>query len=218
VAVLNLGGIGNLSLISPRSEVLGFDCGPGNVLMDAWAQAQTGQSFDAGGAFAAEGMVHEPLLEAMLADPFFAAPPPKSTGRDLFNASWLHRHLSASHSDGLEAHDVQATLAELTAVSATQAALAGLRSWGDDFSGHQGRCELLVCGGGALNAYLMTRLQAHWPLGPTLATEARGLPAMQVEACAFAWLAQRHVQGLAGNLPSATGAKGPRILGALYPA
>lgn len=212
VAVLNIGGIANLSLLGADGSVNGFDCGPGNVLMDAWAQAHTGQAFDADGRFAQDGMIFEPLLQDLLREPYFLAPPPKSTGRDLFNANWLHRHLAASHADGLHAQDVQATLAELTARTATQAARTAL----GPLVGRE--IQMLVCGGGALNSHLMRRLASHWREGPVRPTDDRGIPAMQVEASAFAWLAHRHLSGLPGNLPAVTGANGLRRLGALYPA
>jgi anhydro-N-acetylmuramic acid kinase len=212
VAVLNIGGIANLSLIEPNGgPIMGFDCGPGNVLMDAWAQAHTGQSFDADGRFAQGGLVYEPLLRQLLSEPFFHSAPPKSTGRDLFNFNWLQAHLSTSHADGLHAQDVQATLAELTARTATEAAHRHLGT------SPTHPIELLVCGGGALNHHLMSRLAANWNLGPVTTTDTQGIPAMQVEACAFAWLAAQHLQRQAGNLSSVTGARGPRVLGAFYP-
>ena len=209
-AVLNLGGFANLTVLHADGTTLGFDCGPGNALMDHWCQAHTGAPFDAAGAWAASGQVIEPLLTAMRAEPFFAQSPPKSTGRDHFNPAWLERHLRAlaGPMSTDRARDVQATLAELTAVTS---AAEHARHAPDAL-------ELLVCGGGALNAHLMQRLAAALP-GVTVApTDERGLPAMQVEASAFAWLARQHLEQRPGNLASATGARGPRVLGARFPA
>lgn len=207
IAVLNIGGISNISLLGCDGSTAGFDCGPGNCLMDYWTNLQRGQAYDADGAWAATGQVLPELLQAMLAEPFFALPPPRSTGRDLFNPSWL-APLLARHASGAATQDVQATLLELSAASITQA----LRLHGPASS------ELLVCGGGALNGRLMQRLQALLPALRVLGSEARGLPPMQVEAAAFAWLAMRFERGLPGNLSAVTGAAGPRLLGALYPA
>lgn len=210
-AVLNLGGIANLTLLPADGEpVLGFDTGPANALMDAWTQRHTGRPYDAGGQWAASGQVHAGLLQALAAEPFFRQPPPKSTGRDLFHDAWLQPHLSAFQ--GLAPADVQATLLELTAYTATQA-----------LARHLPACRrLLVCGGGALNTQLMLRLDAQLEAAGVAArvqsTADCGLPPTQVEAAAFAWLAACTLAGLPGNLPSATGAAGPRILGALYPA
>ena len=205
-AVLNLGGIANLTLLGAGGTTLGFDCGPANALMDLWIERHLGVPFDAGGAWAASGQVIAPLLASMLADAFFARVPPKSTGRDLFNARWLESHL-ARHPE-VAPRDVQATLAELTARSAAEA-LARHLPQAD---------ELLVCGGGAYNAHLMAMLAALLPGCAVRATDDRGLPAMQVEAAAFAWLAKAHCERRPGNLPSVTGAAGGRVLGALYPA
>jgi anhydro-N-acetylmuramic acid kinase len=204
-AVLNIGGIANLTLLPSTGVVRGFDTGPGNMLMDLWAQRHLGRSLDEGGQWAAGGHVDAALLATMLADPFFAKEPPKSTGRDLFDATWLDVRVPAS----VNPQDVMATLAELTAASAINALQA--QACGEQV--------LLVCGGGAFNTHLMRRLQARAGarLG-VLSTEAVGVPANQVEALAFAWLAQAFVQRQAGNLPAVTGARGPRLLGALYPA
>ena len=206
VAVLNIGGIGNLTALHADGTVSGFDCGPGNALLDHWCKAHTGQAFDKGGAWAASGTVIDSLLASMLGEPYFSLPPPKSTGRDLFHPEWLARHLS-QHASAL-AHDVQATLAELTA---SVSAIAVQQ--------HAGSAqEVLVCGGGALNSHLMERLAARLPTMSVLPTDACGLPAMQVEACAFAWLAQAFCHEECANLEVVTGASGPRRLGALYPA
>lgn len=201
IAVLNIGGISNVSLLRANGSSYGFDCGPGNCLMDLWIHEHLHRPYDANGAWAATGTVIAPLLQRLLSEPYFALPPPRSTGRDLFNCAWLTDYLSGDE----KPEDVQATLLELTArciVDCLPAAPA----------------ELLVCGGGALNGTLMARLQALLAGTAVMATDARGLPAMQVEAAAFAWLAMRFTRRLPGNLPAATGAAGPRVLGALYPA
>ena len=206
-AVLNLGGIANLTLITPSSSTLGFDCGPGNALMDHWCQLHTGAAFDRNGTWAASGEVITPLLNAWQQEPFFQKSPPKSTGRDLFNPTWLAPHLALAN--GARPQDVQASLTELTAWSCAQA----LKAHGD-----QGVKRLLVCGGGALNGELMRRLQTHLPDIRVVSSEEAGLPPLQVEAVAFAWLARQTWLGRSSNLPAVTGALGPRVLGAIYPA
>lgn len=204
-ALLNLGGIANLTLLRADGRVLGFDCGPANVLMDGWCLLHRGQPFDAGGAWAAGGRVDETLLQALLADPYFALPPPKSTGRDLFDAAWLGARLPA---DPVAPRDVMATLAELTA-----------RSVAGDLRRHAPEADALyVCGGGAFNTHLLTRLSALLPGVAVRSSAELGVPPDQVEAMAFAWLAQAFVRRRPGNLPAVTGAAGPRVLGALYPA
>lgn len=207
VAVLNLGGIGNITALNRDGTTLGFDCGPGNVLLDLWCLRHTGRAFDADGAWADSGSVDAALLAQLLADPYFALPAPKSTGRDLFNVAWLDAQLQRAGARA-RAEDVQATLAEFTAAACANDVL---RSAPD-------ARELLVCGGGALNASLMRRLAARLPQIAVQRTDARGLPAMQVEACAFAWLAHAFGRREAGSLASVTGARGARVLGALYPA
>ena len=207
VGVVNLGGISNLTALDASGGTRGFDCGPGNVLLDLWIQRHRCLAYDAGGAWAASGRPIEPLLAQLLAEPFFAQPPPRSTGRDLFNGPWLDAMLqrAAVGPDPAPA-DVQATLAELTA----RCVVDSVRRTVPD------AVELIVCGGGARNADLLRRLGTG--LGrPVVASEARGLPATQVEACAFAWLAQALVERRPANLPAATGARGPRVLGALHP-
>ena len=211
IAVLNLGGMANLTALHADGATTGFDCGPGNALMDYWCRLHTGQPFDDAGAWAACGTVLAPLLTALLGEPFFRLAPPKSTGRDLFNAAWLasqlHHLPSAS---AARPQDVQATLAELTATACAQAVRQ---------HAHHAH-ELLVCGGGALNRHLLHRLEAQLQGQGTrvMSTDARGLPAVQVEACAFAWLASAFCHRECANLPAVTGALGPRLLGALYPA
>jgi anhydro-N-acetylmuramic acid kinase len=207
VAVLNLGGIANLTLLGAQGELRGFDCGPANALLDGWCQRHQGQPYDDDGRWAATGRVDAALLAALLAQPYFRRPPPKSTGRDLFHLGWLGAQLGAQMRP-IAAADVQATLAEFTAQ-----AVAG------DLGRHAPHTQrLLVCGGGARNGFLMRRLAALLPALALQTTAARGLDVMQVEAAAFAWLAQRFVARAPGNCVAVTGAAGPRVLGALYPA
>jgi anhydro-N-acetylmuramic acid kinase len=209
VAVLNLGGISNLSLLPPKGSsdpVLGFDCGPGNALMDAWCQQHTGQPFDAGGAWAASGTLLPALLASLLSEAYFSKPPPKSTGRDLFSLAWLAAKLAPFAAE--RPQDIQTTLTEFT----VSACIAGVNSYGKDSK------ELIVCGGGAFNQQLMQRLQAGLPGLRVSSSAQHGPPPLQVEAAAFAWLARQAVRREPGNLASATGAAGPRVLGALYPA
>ena len=205
--VLNIGGIANLSVLGADGSVLGFDSGPGNALMDGWCLQHTGKPYDDGGQWAASGKVLPELLAAMLSEPYLQQPPPKSTGRDLFHADWLASHLQ-QHAAQAKPADVQATLTEFTAASCADA----VRRFGKNGS------ELLVCGGGALNTYLMQRIAALLPEVHVTTTAERGLPPLEVEAAAFAWLARQCLLGLPGNLASVTGARGPRILGAIYPA
>jgi anhydro-N-acetylmuramic acid kinase len=207
LAVLNIGGISNISLLPANGGVRGFDTGPGNVLLDAWVQLHLGHSYDADGAWAAGGQVDAPLLVQMLAEAYFAQPAPKSTGRDLFHLPWLQAQLACLPVQP-SAQDVQTTLLELTARSIADALLQALPEVP----------QLVVCGGGAYNGALMARLQALLPTVSVQTSAAFGLQPNQVEAAAFAWLAAQCVQGLALPLPSVTGARAPRVLGAIYPA
>ncbi len=200
--VLNLGGIANITLLSPQQPIRGFDTGPANTLLDAWTARHLSESMDKGGAWAATGNVHQPLLRRLLDDPYFHRPPPKSTGREHFNLAWLEPRLG-----GLSPQDVQATLLELTAVTVS-----------DAINAHAPEAtRVLVCGGGAFNQRLMERLGDR--LGDRIVetTHSVGLEPQWVEACAFAWLAHQRLQGLTGNLPEVTGAHHPVILGGLYP-
>lgn len=208
--VCNLGGISNITILDASGAVRGFDCGPANALLDLWASRHIGKPYDEGGHFAASGQIHQPLLNALLDEPFFEQKPPKSTGRDLFNAVWLDGKLR-----GYEAvlpADVQATLAALTAVTVAR-----------EIERHASDCRAVyVCGGGARNPRLLKALegalQASGVAGvPVMTTEALGVPPHQVEPLAFAWLAMRCVARETGNLPSVTGAAGERVLGAIYP-
>ena len=203
-AVLNIGGISNISLLPAGGTVQGFDCGPGNALLDFWCQRHTGRPFDDAGAWAASGQAHPALLARLRQAPYFQQTPPKSTGRDLFNADWLAAQLNGFES--VPAVDVQASLTALTALTCAQ-----------DLRRHlPGAAQLLVCGGGALNTELMRQLALALPDVQVLSTQARGLPPLQVEAAAFAWLAQAFTLKQPGNLVAVTGAKGPRVLGALH--
>ena len=198
-AVVNIGGIANVTLlpaVGSTEPVRGFDTGPGNTLMDAWCERHTGKAFDDGGAWGAAGRIDERLLAALLAEPYFDKPPPKSTGRELFSRAWLDAKLTAFGSN-VSAADVQATL---VALSARSIALA------------VGERECYVCGGGVFNAALMRQLPR------AQLTQALGVDPMHVEALAFAWLARQCFASAPGNVPEVTGAKGPRILGAAYPA
>ena len=206
LSVLNIGGIANLTLLRPDGSQLGFDCGPGNALMDGWCLAHRGTAYDDQGAWAASGQVLPALLQALLAEPFFKQQPPKSTGRDLFHAQWLQQHLDRFGQAAPA--DVQATLAELTA-----------RACADDVRRHAAALgELVVCGGGAFNRHLMRRLAALLPGTRVVSSTERGLPPLQVEAAAFAWLAQKALDGEKLPLQSITGARGARVLGGIYPA
>jgi anhydro-N-acetylmuramic acid kinase len=219
VCVLNLGGISNISVLPPKdpvqpngqttsqSEVIGFDCGPANCLMDEWCLLHTGQPFDANGSWAAGGQVSEALLALFLADPYFSAPHPKSTGRDHFNMHWLNSHLKHLDQE-LEAQHVQATLAELCALSCANE----LKRVAPHAS------DLIVCGGGALNAHVMHLLSNYLPGVRVQGSSAFGLDPQHVEASAFAWLARACMHAQTGSLSSVTGAIGPRILGAIYQA
>lgn len=210
--VCNIGGIANLTVLPPqasdaRGAVLGFDCGPGNALMDYWVHTHRDTRYDADGTWARTGRIDETLLARLKVEPFFAAPPPKSTGRDLFNPAWLQQTLG----DALNAarpEDVQATLLALTADTITDAVRA-----------HAPQAEsLLICGGGARNGALVARIAEQLPGVRVAPTDDFGVPAHQVEALAFAWLARQCVLRAHGNLHTATGASGGRILGAIYAA
>ncbi len=205
--VLNLGGFANLTWLSSclNDPVIGFDTGPANVLLDSWfAQHQSGR-FDQDGSWAASGKVDEALLARLLSEPFFQQPPPRSTGRELFHLDWLQKHLSGQEA----AADVQATLAELTAVSVVHG-IEQLRI--------NGPLTLITAGGGAHNGYLMQRLAHHLPHATLTSPAAYGWPEDWIEAGAFAWLAHQRLNHLPGNLPSVTGARGSRVLGGVYAA
>jgi anhydro-N-acetylmuramic acid kinase len=204
--IVNLGGIANITDLPPGGPVRGFDTGPGNALLDLWCARSRGDPFDENGAWAATGKVAPALLEAMLAEPFFSAKPPKSTHRDTFNLPWLEKRLAAAQWKG-EADDVQATLVALTARTVADAIRAQA----------EGAEEVLASGGGANNTTLMGALAAELKPRRVTTTATAGVPVEHVEALAFAWLAREALAGRPGNLPAVTGAKGPRVLGAIYP-
>jgi len=204
-AIVNIGGIANVTVLpGDNKPITGFDTGPGNTLLDHWIQRHHGENFDRDGTWGARGVVVPELLNQLLSDSYFAAMPPKSTGREYFNSQWLDRHLNGK---SLRAIDVQATLVEVTARSISEAitVLPFVN-------------EIFICGGGAYNAHLMTRLEAL--LHPRLlgSTAQLGIAPEWVEAAAFAWLAQQTMQHKPGNEPTVTGAAGYRVLGAIYPA
>ena len=203
-AVLNLGGIANFTLLPAHGDVRGFDTGPANALMDAWCARHTGQAFDAGGAFAAQGACDAALLQRLLDEAWFALPPPKSTGREVFHLEWVEARLRGNET----AADVQATLLELTAASVAGALLANQPT----------TRRVLVCGGGVHNARLLERIAARLPDAVVESTARHGVDPDFVEAMGFAWLARQALLGKPGNLPSVTGARGPRVLGVVYPA
>ena len=202
-AIVNIGGISNASLLPAGAPHLGYDCGPGNVLMDAWTYKHIGAHYDADGAWAARGQVHEGLLARWLDDEYFARTPPKSTGRERFNLSWLESRLEA----GISAEDVQATLLELTA----RAIVDSIERYGPQTR------EVYLCGGGARNRVLASRIALLAPRWRVANTDALGIASGAVEAAAFAWLAMKAVRREPIDNARVTGARGPRILGAIYP-
>jgi len=202
--IANLGGIANLTDLPRKGPVTGFDTGPGNVLLDAWTRERFGRDLDRGGALAARGRPVASLLKALLADPYFRRSPPKSTGRDHFSFDWLRRFRVGKH----KVEDVQATLAELTARSVAKAIARFC----------PGAEEVYLCGGGVRNRDLVMRITRELAGVKIASTERLGIHPDWVEASAFAWLAQRALKRETGNLPGVTGAKGPRVLGAIYAA
>jgi anhydro-N-acetylmuramic acid kinase len=204
-ALINIGGIANITYLGSNGEVLGFDSGPGNMLIDSWTKLRLGKDYDADGAWAATGVVHESLLFDMLSEPYFALPPPKSTGRDLFNDHWLKQHLLYPH---LRSQDVARTLVALTAHSIHSAITRHCA----DVS------EVYLCGGGAHNSLLKNSLQDLLGDIKIASTKDLGIDVDWVEAVAFAWLAKQSLDSKASNMPAVTGAKGLRVLGAIYPA
>ena len=205
--IVNIGGIANLTVLpGSRRKVTGFDSGPGNTLLDGWMRRTLGLNFDADGELAASGDVHLDLLAAALDDPYFRRPPPKSTGLEYFNADWLSALMPAAHQ--LSEHDMLATLTEITAQSIADAVRA--------YGGSAG--EIFVCGGGVHNRHLMTRLSELLAPAAVATTAECGLDPDWVEACAFAWLAMRCIEGQPGNLPSVTGARAEAILGTCFTA
>lgn len=207
--ILNIGGISNITVLpgTKDSDISGFDTGPGNGLMDAWIQQHKQQNFDTDGEWASSGSVNKKLLTQLLNADYFAKAPPKSTGRELFNLSWLELQLS-SVSEKISKEDVQATLAEFTAVSITDA----INQYCNKTD------EVIVCGGGTRNSFLMKCLSKHLETIEVKTTDELGLPAEWVEAVAFAWLAKETLANRPGNIPGVTGARRPVVLGGIYPA
>lgn len=201
--VVNIGGIANLSDLPPSGDVRGFDTGPGNALMDSWIQRHLGKPFDKDGAWSRSGFPDDKLLNALLAHEFFSRKPPKSTGRETFDLLWVEQYLTGRE----KPEDVQATLLALTATSIARS----VRSY------CAGTREIYLCGGGAQNGALIAVLKAMLPGVLITRTDELGVDADWVEACAFGWLAHQTLQRRPGNLPAVTGARGPRILGAIYP-
>ena len=204
-AIVNIGGIANITGLGSNDDVIGFDTGPGNSLLDQWIHRHTGAHYDRDGAWGSQGRVIPELIDSMLRDSYFAIPAPKSTGREYFHLDWLEQHLQGKTFAPI---DVQTTLVELTA----RTIASGVMQL--PFAVN----AVFICGGGAYNHHLMTRLEAL--LHPHLfaSTAQLGIAPEWVEAAAFAWLAQQTLHNKPGNLPSATGAAGYRILGAIYPA
>lgn len=202
--IVNIGGISNLTDLSPRVATSGFDCGPGNLLMDAWCKRHLGKSYDENGAWAATGVVLPGLLDRLSAEAYFAAAPPKSCGRDLFNPDWLEDKL---HGDE-RPEDVQATLLELSCVCIAQSIQRNCTE----------AAEIYLCGGGAHNQSMRDRLARMLPDSPVLTTGTLGVDGDFLEAIAFAWLAQQTLDGKPGNLPLVTGARHLCVLGAIHPA
>jgi len=200
--IVNIGGISNLTWLPAAGDVTGFDCGPGNLLLDGWTQQHLGSPFDRDGAWAASGKLIPEFLQRMLEYPYFSAPPPKSTGRDMFHLEWLQTFLSSHYAP----EDVQATLLELSA-----------QVIANDMRRHcQETDEVYLCGGGGRNTSLRRRLAELLAPIPLTLTDELGIGTDWVEATAFAWLAYQTLHGLPGNLPEVTGAQGPRVLGAIY--
>lgn len=202
--IINIGGISNLTDLPPNRPTTGFDCGPGNLLMDAWVAQHHGESYDKDGTWAASGKLIPALLQALLDEPYLPSLPPKSCGRDLFNMDWLNRKLHGNEA----AADVQATLLEFTTCAIADA----IRRF------CVGAQEIYLCGGGAHNDALVQHLRASLPDSRIQATNTLGLSADWLEAIAFAWLAQQAIQGQCANLPAVTGARHPCILGAIWQA
>lgn len=223
--ILNLGGIANITVLSNTTPTFGYDTGPANLLLDAWATEHTQKPYDENGDFARCGHIIQPLLEQLLCHPYFALPTPKSTGREDFNMAWLQQQLtlwlqaqqaSSIESTGFTAADVQATLTELTVLSAChEIEKHSMKDASTTAVKPQQKNELWVCGGGAFNGYLLTRLQHHLPDWQVLTTAKLGLAPTWVEATAFAWLARQSMLNKPSNLPEVTGANKAVVLGQL---
>lgn len=205
-AIINIGGIANITYLGNDGDVFGFDSGPGNMLLDAWVKLHLNLDYDADGAWASTGTVIQPLLLAMMTDPYFSAAPPKSTGRDLFNTQWLNAHLRNLPNQSYQATDVARTLVALSAHSIFNA-----------LSNYCGQVdEVYLCGGGAKNNLLKQDLQILLAGIKLSTTDDLGIGIDWAEAIAFAWLARKCIHRQTSNLPEVTGARGSRILGAIY--
>ncbi|MEE9327350.1 MAG: anhydro-N-acetylmuramic acid kinase [Cocleimonas sp.] len=201
--ILNIGGIANITILSPNAITVGFDTGPGNGLLDAWTQQNKNKAFDENGNWARSGKVQIDILEQLLQNPYFSTQPPKSTGKELFNLAWLNQSIE-NNLDAYKAEDIQATLTEITALSIS-----------DNIKQYS---ELYVCGGGLRNKFLMERISHHLPETSISSTKTLGIDPDWMEAIAFAWLAKRTFEGKTGNLSTATGAEHNRILGGIFTA
>lgn len=202
--IVNIGGISNVTSLAPNMKVVGFDCGPGNLLMDSWCQHHLGTTYDKNGTWAKSGKTIPELLEKLMSFDYFSLPPPKSTGREMFNLSWLENYLSGNE----KPEDVQATLLRLTSTVITNAILTYFSD----------ATEIYLCGGGARNIALTSNIQISLPKKKVALTDVLGTNADWLEAFAFAWLAKQAIQGVPSSLPSVTNAKEERILGAIYQA
>ncbi|OGT37393.1 MAG: anhydro-N-acetylmuramic acid kinase [Gammaproteobacteria bacterium RIFCSPHIGHO2_12_FULL_38_14] len=204
-AIVNIGGIANVTLLAPQKKVIGYDIGPGNVLLDGWIQTHLNERFDKNGEWATQGQVDPDLLEHMLSDPYFTQPSPKSTGREYFNLSWIKHYLKQFNKQ-IKPIDVQATLVELTARSILM-----------DIRKHFLACEILICGGGTHNVLLMDKISAlAHPQFSVCSTQKYGIDPDWIEAMAFAWFAKQTLERKTSNVPSVTGAKHAAILGGIY--
>jgi anhydro-N-acetylmuramic acid kinase len=203
-AIVNIGGIANITYLGKNGSVLGFDTGPGNMLLDSWCKLKTGKDYDKNGDWAATGVVIDSLLTNMIAEPYFALPPPKSTGRDLFNDHWLKQHQLYPH---LRPQDLARTLLALTAYTIADSIMTDCNDTD----------EVYVCGGGAHNTLLINTLNAALGNTQVKPTNVLGIDVDWVEAVAFAWLAKQTIENQPSNLPAVTGAKGLRVLGAVFP-
>ena len=202
--IVNIGGISNITSLASNTKIVGFDCGPGNILMDSWCQRHLGTTYDKNGTWAESGETIPALLEELMSLKFFSVPPPKSTGREIFNLTWLKKYLSGNESP----QDVQATLLQLTSKAITDAILIWFPS----------TTEIYLCGGGARNIALTSQIQTSLPGKKVAPTDVLGTNADWLEAFAFAWLAKQTIEGIPSSIPSVTNAKGERILGAIYQA
>ena len=208
IVVLNIGGIANISVLRANTATLGYDTGPGNMLLDAWINTQTGENYDKDGQFSSTGKVIPELLNTLCNDDYFQLEAPKSTGRELFNLDWLHKKLNELKTT-ITPQNVQATLSEFTALTIANEVIKY----------QQGDApELLVCGGGSRNPRLMARLTTLLPNWHVCTTDEKGVNSEYMEAIAFAWLAYRRCNNLPSNLPEVTGASRPASLGVIYPA